>query len=125
MLWRLAFPFVFFFAPRLIPRITRVAYLVWKLSLDSRVPLLLRLLVPATLVYFATPFSRFPYVGLAGYIPVLSLAIFFLLNLAPPRVVESHAPWRARQRTTHSSEKDPSRIVEGSSRLVDEEEPTK
>ena len=125
MWWRLAFPLLFFFGPRLIPRMTRVAYLVWKLSFDSRVPLLLRLLVPATLAYFATPFSRIPYVGLAGYIPVLSLAIFILLNLAPPQVVESYAPWRARRRTTHPSEKDPSKVVEGSSRLVDEEEPPK
>ena len=65
MWWRLAFPLVLMFAPRVIPRVARTVRLVWKLIFDSRVPLLLRLLVPGSLVYFLTPFARLPYVGLA------------------------------------------------------------
>lgn len=126
MWWRLAFPLMFFMGPRLIPRLVRTVYVVWKLTFDHRVPLLLKLLVPATLLYFVLPLSRLPYVGLAGYLVLLSFAIFLLLNLSPRDVVYGYAPWRAKQRpSTGSGEKHSSRVVEGSYEVVDEEESTK
>ena len=125
MWWRLAFPLIFMFAPRLIPRMARTAYLVWKLILDNRVPLLLRLLVPATLIYFVTPFARVPYIGLVGYLLVFLFAVWILLSLAPRNVVGSYAPWMTRGRAEESSsKKDSSRVVEGSYRLPDEEDST-
>lgn len=126
MLWRLAFPLLLIFTPLIIPRVVRTVRLVWKLSFDHRVPLLLRLLVPATLIYFLTPFARVPLVGPVGYILVLLAAIWLLLNLAPRDAIADYAPWRARQRTASSdSKKGSSRVVEGSYHVVDEEEKPK
>ena len=125
MLWRFLFPFIFMVAPRVIPRLVRVAYLVWNLTFNRRVPLLLRLLIPMSLLYFVFPFSRLHFVGLAGYLIVLSLAMFLLINLAPREVVESYAPWRARSREARESdERASSRVVESSYHMVDEEDPT-
>ena len=123
MWWRLVTPLVFILGPRLIPPVARRVRLAWKLVSDSRVPLLLRLLVPGTLVYFLTPVGRLPLVGPVGYILVLCVALWLLFNLAPRNVVESHAPWRANRRAEEPKEKDGSRVVEGSYQLVEEEEP--
>lgn len=120
---RLLQQFLFILAPRFIPRLVRTAYVVWKLMLDSRVPLFLKLLLPATLLVF--PFARVPLLGLAGFVLLLSLAVFLLLNLSPRHVVEGYAPWRTRERTADHREQDPSRVVEGNYSLVDEEEPGK
>ena len=125
MWWRLAFPLIYLFAPRLIPRAIRTAYLVWKLSFDGRVPLLLRLLVPGTLLYFIHPISRIPYLGLAGFVMLLLIAVWILLNFAPEWVVESYAPWRSGGRTTGRRQEDSKKVVEGTGRMVDEEEPGK
>ena len=123
MWWRLAFPLVMILGPRLIPPVVRRVRLAWKLILDSRVPLLLRLLVPATLVYFLTPVGRLPLVGPVGYIVVFSLALWALFNLAPRDVVDSHAPWRSRRRAEEPRNKETSRVVEGSYQLVEDEKP--
>lgn len=123
-MWRFAFRILFWMVvPRLVPRLARTAYLVWKLHFDRRVHLLLKLLIPASLVYFLTPIARVPVLGIAGYLAVLSLAVYLVINLAPRYVVEVYAPWRARGGGP-GGEKDPSRVVEGRYRVVDEEEPT-
>ena len=125
MWWRLALPLVISFAPGIISRVMRTVYLAWKLTLDNRVPLILKLLVPASILYFVTPIARVPYVGLAGYLFVLWVAVSILFNLAPRHVVESYAPWRASRKTGSANKKeDSSRVVEGSYRLLDEEDPT-
>ena len=121
MWWRLAFPLVFMLAPRLIPRLVRTAYLVWKLSFDRRVSLLLRLLLPATIIYFVTPIARIPLVGPVGYLLVLSAAVWLLLNLAPQDVVASYAPWRAGTKPEGGPVRDPSKVVEGSYRMADDD----
>ena len=92
--------------------------------MDHRVPLLLKLLVPATILYFVTPLARVPYVGLAGYLFVLWVAVSILFNLAPRDVVESYAPWRASRKTGSTVKEDSSQVVEGSYRLLDNEGPT-
>ena len=131
MWWRLAFPLLFFLAPRLIPRLARNVYLVWKLTLDSRVPLLLKLLVPMALIYFVVPVGLIPDllpfgVGLIEDVLLLLLAVWMLLHFAPQDVVAEYAPWRTRTRAGQNPvEKDPSRVVEGSYQLIDEEESNK
>ena len=122
MLWRLAFPLILIYAPRFIPRLARTVYLAWKLVLDSRVPLLLRLLLPASLIYLATPPARLPYVGPVGFVLVLALAVYLLVNLAPRHVVEGHAPWMTPRGSGEGSQRDTSRVVEGSYRVVDGDE---
>ena len=122
MWWRLAFPLVLFFAPRLVPRLARRVYLVWKLLFDSRVPLLLKLMLPGTLLYFVLPISRIPYLGPAGYLVLLSFALWMLVSLAPRNVVDFYAPWRAKP---SDGEKDPSKVVEGRYHVVDEDQKAK
>ncbi|MCE2462619.1 MAG: hypothetical protein J4F46_01685 [Dehalococcoidia bacterium] len=68
--------------------------------------------------------ARVPYVGLAGYLFVLWVAVSILFNLAPRDVVESYAPWRAGKKTGSTVKEDPSQVVEGSYRLLDDEGPT-
>ena len=56
---------------------------------------------------------------------MLAVAVYMLLNIAPREVVEEHAPWRARRdygrgRTSGDDDK----VVEGSGRIIDEDEPT-
>ena len=121
MLWRILFPLLFFLGPRIVPRIIRTVYLVWKLVSDPREPLLLKLIFPATLLYFATPVARLGFVGLAGYLVVLLLAVFMFLQLSPRHVIETHAPWMA---GGGSRRRDSSQVVEGKFRVMDEEEPT-
>ena len=122
MIWRLAYPFLFLFGPIILPKLVRTAYVVWKLSTDKRVNILLKLLVPGTLIYFLTPVSRIPLIGFAGYFIVLSVAVYAFLNLAPREVVEEYAPWRVR-RDFGSRPRDGDRVVDGSGRIIDEDEP--
>ncbi len=119
------FPLLMMFLPRLIPRLARTVWLAWKLSFDGRVPLLLRLVVPATLLYFLTPFARIPLVGLAGYLAVLCVAVYLLTNLAPRAVVEGYAPWRARDDGGDQPPQGPSRIVEGRYQVKEDDEAEK
>ena len=121
MWWRLAFPIVLFFVPRLIPSVVRRVYLLWKLVFDARVPLLLKLLLPGTLLYFVLPLSRVPYLGPAGYLLLFFFAAWLLINLAPRNVVDYYAPWRARSKSPSGGEKDPSKVVEASYHVVDED----
>ena len=120
MLFRIIlFPLMMMF----LPRLARTAWLVWKLSFDNRVPFLLRLVVPATLLYFLTPLARIPVVGLVGYLPVLWLAISLLTNLAPRAVVAGHAPWMARQDDGDDRPpQDPSKVVEGRYQVKEDDE---
>ncbi len=115
--------FLLILGPRLIPSLVRRVYLVWKLMFDRRVPLLLKLLLPASLLII--PFARVPLLAVTGFVLLLSLAAFLLVNLAPQDVVEGYAPWRARRRGPHPGEKDSGRVVEGNYSLVDEEDPNK
>mgnify|MGYP001189215045 CR=1 FL=1 len=127
MLWRLALPLIFMLAPRLIPRLGRNIYLVWRLTFDPRVPLLLRLIVPASLVYFVVPIGIIPDllpfgIGLIEDVLLLVLAVWILFSFAPQHVVAEHAPWKVQTGSTNSAaEKDPSKVVEGNYHVVDED----
>lgn len=122
MLGRLAFFLAMFLGPRIIPRVVRTAYLVWKLSFDRRVPLLLRLVTPATLIYFVHPLSRMPIAGLIGYLVILGVAVLLLLNLAPQHVVEDYAPWRVKRQAPGEGNRSSGKVVEGTGRVLDEDE---
>ena len=125
MLLRLLYPLLFILGPRLIPRVVRAVRLAWNLSFDARVPFLLKLLVPGTLVYFLMPIARLHLVGLAGYLVVLSAAVWLLINLSPLEVVSYHAPWRSRGRSAGRSKRDSSEVVDSTGWVVEEEERTR
>ena len=127
MFLRFAIPLILIlFGPRIIRRIFRTVGLVWRLTFDRRVPLLLKLVVPAALLYFVVPIGLIPdFVPIVGYLDdliVLLVAVWILLSFAPRQVVEEHAPWRVRTQTQGpEGQKDPSRVVEGSYKVMDDD----
>ena len=120
-MYRLAIPLLLILMLRFLPGILRFLRLVWRLTFDKRVPLLLRLLVPLALLYTLSPIDlvrdRIPRLGWADDLLVLGLAMLLLTKLAPRHVVEEHLG--NRQTAGRPEEKDPTKVVEGSARLID------
>ena len=123
MFYRLAFPLLYFLAPRFLPKALKFARLVWRLTFDKRVSIFLRALVPLALIYIISPYDilrdRIPVVGRFDDLIILGLALLFLTKLAPPKIVDEHM-----DRVTESDrpeDKDPEKVVDGSSRLIDDE----
>ena len=123
MFHRLAMPLAFILLPRLLPRAFRLARLVWKLTFDRRVPLLLRTLVPFALVYAISPVDLLrdwiPVLGRFDDLLVLGMSVLALVKLSPRQVVEDiQGPPANRSRP---EEQDPSKVVDGSARVVDDQ----
>ena len=57
MFHKLAFPLIYFLAPRLLPKIIKFGRLVWRLTFDKRVSIFLRALVPLAIVYIISPYD--------------------------------------------------------------------
>ena len=117
-------PLLFFMAPRLMPVIMRYVRLVWRLTFDKRVFIVLRALVPLALVYIVSPIDlahdrKVPIVGKADDVIVLGLAVLMLIKLSPPHLVDLHLG--RPPRSDRPEDKDPSKVVDGSSRLLDDE----
>ena len=124
MFHRLAFPLIFFLAPRLLPKAIPFARLVWRLTFDNRVSIFLRILVPLSLIYAISPIDlikdRVPFgIGRFDDLIILGLALLFLTKLAPQNIVDEHMG-RAPE-SNRPEEKDPNNVVDGSSRIVDDE----
>ena len=89
MFMRIAVPLMLFFAPRFLPHILRFARLVWRLSFDKRVPLLLRLLLPVAIIYAVSPFDlvpdRVPILGRFDDLIFIALALLLLSSCRPKR----------------------------------------
>ena len=123
MFHRLAFPLLYFLAPRLLPKAMKVARLVWRLTFDKRVSIFLRALVPIALLYVISPYDilrdRIPIIGRFDDLIILGLALLFLTKLAPPNVVDEHMD-RVPE-SNRPEDKDPEKVVDGSSRLIDDE----
>ncbi len=124
MLHRLAMPLIFILGPRLLPIAIRYFRLIWRLIWDKRVPIVLRALVPLAIVYVLSPLDllpdrRAPF-GLARIddLIVLGLAVLLLTKLSPQRVVDEHLGKPVK--SNRPEDKDPSKVVDGSSRLIDE-----
>ena len=123
MFHRLAFPLLYFLAPRLLPKAIKFARLVWRLTFDKRVSIFLRALVPIALLYVISPYDilkdRIPIIGRFDDLLILGLALLFLTKLAPPNVVDEHMD-RVPE-SNRPEDKDPEKVVDGSSRLIDDE----
>ena len=110
-------------APRFLPVIIRYVRLVWRLTFDRRVHIILRALVPLAIVYVMSPIDlahdwKVPFLGKADDVIVLGLSVLLLTKLAPQHVVDEHL---GKPRISNRPEdKDPSKVVDGSSSLVDE-----
>ena len=123
MFYRLAFPLLYFLAPRLLPKAMKFARLVWRLTFDKRVSIFLRALVPLALLYVISPYDilrdRIPILGRFDDLIILGLALLFLTKLAPPNVVDEHMD-RVPE-PNRPEDKDPEKVVDGTSRLIDDE----
>ena len=123
MFHRLAFPLLYFLAPRLLPKILKFGRLVWRLTFDKRVSIFLRVLVPLAVLYAISPYDllsdRIPIIGRFDDLIIMGLALLFLTKLAPPEVVDEYMG--RIEPSDRPEDKDPDKVVDGSSRLIDDE----
>ncbi|MBL16092.1 MAG: hypothetical protein CL767_02735 [Chloroflexi bacterium] len=123
MFYRLAFPILYFLAPRFLPKTLKFARLVWRLIFDKRVSIFLRALVPLAVIYIISPYDilrdRIPILGRFDDLIILGLALLFLTKMAPPNIVDEHMDGVIE--SDRPEDKDPEKVVDGSSRLIDDE----
>ena len=125
MFYRIAMPLLLMFAPRLLPVVIRFARLVWRLQFDRRVNIVLRLLLPLALIYVISPIDllrdRMPFgIGRADDLIIVGLALLFLTKLAPQAVVDEHNGVIPPPNPDTAETAGPDKVVDGSSRLVDD-----
>lgn len=122
-MYRLAIPLLYMFGPRLLPPVLRFLRLVWRLTFDRRVSIFLRMLVPLAIIYVLSPFDflndRLPIVGRFDDLLILGLAALLLTRLAPKHVVDELTG--SARRRDRPEDKDPSKVVDGSAHIVDDE----
>ena len=123
MFMRMAVPLLLFLAPRFLPHILKFARLVWRLTFDKRVPLLLRLLLPVAIVYAVSPIDlvrdTVPILGRFDDLIFLAMALLLLVKLSPKEVVDEHNG--VIPPSNRPEDKDPNNVVDGSSRIVEDE----
>ena len=123
MFHRLAMPLLYFLAPRLLPKVIKFAVLVWRLTFDKRVSIFLRMLVPLAIVYVISPVDllrdRVPIIGRFDDLIVFGLALLLLTKLASPAIVDEHMG--VEPKSDRPEDKDPESVVDGTSRLIDDE----
>ena len=123
MFHRLAMPLLYFLAPRLLPKVIKFVVLAWRLTFDKRVSIFLRMLVPLAIVYVISPVDllrdRVPIIGRFDDLIVLGLALLFLTKLAAPTIVGEHMG--VEPKSDRPEDKDPESVVDGTSRLIDDE----
>ena len=123
MFMRIAIPLLLFFAPRFMPHILRFARLVWRLTFDKRVPLFLRLLLPVAILYAVSPIDlvkdTVPVLGRFDDLIFIAMALLLLVKLSPKEVVDEHNG--VIPPTNRPEDKDPDKVVDGTSRIVDDE----
>jgi uncharacterized membrane protein YkvA (DUF1232 family) len=116
-MYRFAIPLLSMLMPRFLLRIIRYVVLVWRITFDKRVNIILRLLAPLALVYVLVPTDlvrdRVPIIGRIDDFIVAALALLSLVNLSPKDIVDEHLGNRAR-------DKDSSQVIDGSVRFIDE-----
>lgn len=122
MSFRLLMPLLFMFGPRVLPPLIRFARLVWRLTWDKRVPIALRVLLPLAIVYALSPLDlirdRVPVIGRFDDLVILGLALLLLTKLAPQRVIDEHMG--KPPLSNRPEDKDPSKVVDSTSKLIDE-----
>jgi len=102
--------------------VIRQIRLAWRLLLDSRVPLWLKAIVPAAMIYVISPIDFIPdaIVGLGQLddLAVLIIGIKFFIELCPPAIVREHmqqllgeANWQVEPGTPESPSS-PSKVID-------------
>ncbi len=106
----------------LLARFTGLPRLVWRLLLDPRVPLKLKLLLPVAIAYLILPFDLVPDVvpvlGRIDDLVVLVGSMIMFFRMIPRDVLAEHLTGGARR----DPPRDDDSVIEGSYRIVDEED---
>ena len=101
-----------------ILQMTGVPRLVFRLMVDRRVPMRLKLILPAALVYLISPFDLLrdmvPVVGRIDDVLVLVAALALFLGTAPKHLASEHGDGR---RTGPDG-----KVIDGSYRFIDTDE---
>lgn len=107
----------------MLPKIIKFAVLVWRLTFDKRVSIFLRVLVPFAVVYAISPLDlikdQLPIVGRFDDLIVFGMALLVLTKFAPQRIVDEHMG--VEPKSDRPEDKDPEKVVDGTSRLIDDE----
>ena len=123
-MYRLVVPLLLNLLPIFLIRLIRFCLFVWRLTFDKRVPLFLRALVPGALLYLIFPFDllndKIPVLGRLDDLLVIGLAVLLLVKLGPRYVMDARSG--KGQDGARPSEIDPTKVVEGSGRLINEDE---
>ena len=110
----------------LLSRIPGLTRLVTRLMLDRRVPLRLKLILPAALLYFIFPRDIIPDIlpafGRIDDILVIVIAVALFLVMAPKDIVSEHtrSGRMGPSSRDRSSQSDPP-VIDGKSHIVDDE----
>ena len=116
MLW-FAVPILSVLLPRFLPQIMRYVALVWRLTFDQRVSIILRSLAPLALAYILIPTDlikdSIPIIGRFDDFIVLGLALLFLVKLSPRHVVDEYLGKGPKGQ-------DSPQVVDGSARFIDD-----
>ncbi len=103
--------------------ITGVPRLVLRLMMDRRVPLRVKLILPAALVYLVWPADIVPDIvpilGRIDDVLVVILSLAFFLGTAPREIVMEHARGR---RSGDTPKKNPGPVIEWEYQVLDEDE---
>jgi uncharacterized membrane protein YkvA (DUF1232 family) len=78
----------------IVTDIIRQARLAWQLMLDPRVPLWVKTIVPASLIYLISPIDFIPDVipglGQLDDLAVIIIGVKLFIELCPPEIVREH-----------------------------------
>lgn len=109
-------------APRVLPPLLRYIRMVWRLNFDKRVSIFLRALIPLAIIYALSPLDLIsdwvPVLGRFDDLIIIALAVLLLTKLAPRRLVDEHLG--NQPLAERPQEKDPSKVVDGFSHIVDD-----
>ena len=114
----------------LLLRFTSLSRLVTRLMLDRRVPLRLKLILPAAIAYLVSPLDIVPDIlpalGRIDDLLVLVISIVMFLGMVPENVLSEHLrSAREGKRSQDTTARPEGQVIEGSYRFVDDGEEAK
>ena len=106
---------------------TGVPRLVIRLLMDRRVPLRVKLILPAAVAYLISPFDVVhdivPILGRIDDVLVVILSLVFFLGMAPREIVMEHLKGpRSGDSPSGSANKKRGSVIEGEYQVLDEDE---
>ena len=112
----------------LLLNMTGVPRLTYRLMLDGRVPLRLKLILPAALVYLIYPTLPIdlipdvvPVIGRIDDVIVILVSLAVFLAMSPRDVVLEHLGRRGDQGRTSEPKRPKGKVIDGSYRIVEDE----